>query len=157
MRRNILFFVGLIACAMAYGAVYRASTASSRILADGQTPELAWLKKEFNLPDGEFRRICDLHAAYLPQCREMCAKIDANNVHLKEQLNVSGGVTPEVERELAESARLRAECQTMMLKHFFEVSRTMPPDEGRRYLAWVQEKAFGPTYAMHSTNAPPTK
>jgi hypothetical protein len=25
-----------------------------------------------------------------------------------------------------------------MLKHFFEVSRTMPAEQGRRYLAWVQ-------------------
>ena len=27
-----------------------------------------------------------------------------------------------------------------MLKHFFEVSRTMPPEQGRRYLTWVQEQ-----------------
>jgi hypothetical protein len=26
-----------------------------------------------------------------------------------------------------------------MLKHFFEVSRTMPPEQGKRYLAWVRE------------------
>jgi hypothetical protein len=29
-----------------------------------------------------------------------------------------------------------------MLRHFYEVSRTMPPEQGRRYLAWVQERTF---------------
>jgi hypothetical protein len=29
-----------------------------------------------------------------------------------------------------------------MLQHFFEVSQTMPPEEGKRYLAWVEEKTF---------------
>jgi hypothetical protein len=29
-----------------------------------------------------------------------------------------------------------------MLQHFYEVSRTMPPEQGRRYLAWVQERTI---------------
>jgi hypothetical protein len=152
MRRHTIILMGLLVCAVAYGAVYFASTASARSLADERTPELAWLKQEFNLPDGEFRRICDLHAAYLPHCRQMCAQIDENNARLKTLLRDSGGeVTPEIERVLADSGRLRAQCQTMMLKHFHEVSATMPPTEGRRYLAWVQEKAFGPMSAMHAS------
>ena len=157
MRRHIIFFIGLLVCAAGYGAVYFASTASARSLAEERAPELAWLKKEFNLPDQEFRRICDLHTAYLPECRAMCQKIDANNVHIQDLLRGSTNVTPEIERALSESAKLRADCQTMMLKHFFTVSRTMPESEGRRYLAWVQEKAFGPNYAMHATNAASTK
>jgi hypothetical protein len=36
----------------------------------------------------------------------------------------------------------------MMLRHFFQVSQTMPPEQGRRYLAWVKEKAFLPNYDM---------
>lgn len=35
---------------------------------------------------------------------------------------------------------MRSECQAEMLKHFFEVSRAMPPEQGKRYLAWVQEQ-----------------
>jgi hypothetical protein len=155
MRRKIIVILGFLLCAVAYGAVYVASTSSARTLADGPAPELAWLRKEFSLPNAEFKRICELHAAYLPQCREMCERIDSNNTHLRELLSASGGaVTADIEQTLGESARLRAECQTMMLKHFYEVSRTMPQDEGRRYLAWVQEKAFGPMYAMHATNSP---
>ena len=32
---------------------------------------------------------------------------------------------------------MRADCQAAMLNHFFAVSRTMPADQGKRYLAWV--------------------
>lgn len=32
--------------------------------------------------------------------------------------------------------------QRYMLRHFLEVSRTMPAEEGRRYLAWVQKRMF---------------
>jgi hypothetical protein len=35
---------------------------------------------------------------------------------------------------------VRTACQAEILKHFFEVSRTMPAGQGRRYLAWVQER-----------------
>jgi hypothetical protein len=49
-------------------------------------------------------------------------------------------VTPEIERTLAQAAAFRAECQAKMLQHFYEVSRTMPAEQGRRYLQWVQQQ-----------------
>ena len=47
-------------------------------------------------------------------------------------------VTQELQAVLLVRARMRADCEAEMLQHFLEVSRTMPPDQGRRYLAWVQ-------------------
>jgi hypothetical protein len=61
-------------------------------------------------------------------------------------LVVSTTVTPEIEAVLGEAARLRRECQTEMLKHFFTVSQAMPPEQGRRYLAWMQEQTLSPTH-----------
>ncbi len=49
-------------------------------------------------------------------------------------------VTPEIEGLLAERAKTRADCEAEMLKHFLAVSRTMPAEQGRRYLAWVEEQ-----------------
>jgi hypothetical protein len=37
-----------------------------------------------------------------------------------------------------------------MLKHFQEVSRAMPPEQGRRYLAWVQEQTVLRGQAMEN-------
>ena len=143
MKKGVLILVlGMVAAAVAYGCIYFACTSPARGLQQSSKPELAWLKQEFNLSDAEFKRVTDLHAAYLPQCAEMCRQIDAQNQQLKELLASTNQITPEIEAAISESSRLRAECQRNMLKHFYDVSRTMPPEQGRRYLAWVQERTF---------------
>ena len=149
MKRSVLILVtGLAVAALAYGCVYFVCTASARHLQQSDRPELAWLKEEFNLSDAEFKRISELHAAYLPQCREMCLRIDAQNAHLQKLLAEATNATPEIDAALIEAARMRAECQKMMLRHFFQVSQTMPTQQGRRYLSWVTGKAFAPTFDM---------
>lgn len=149
MKKGILIlFLGLFAAAAAYGCVYFACTASARGLQRGDKPELAWLKEEFNLSDADFKQVSGFHAAYLPQCRDMCREIDAHNVKLQALLSCATNMTPEIAAALTESARLRSGCQTMMLRHFFQVSQAMPPEQGRRYLSWVTEKAFLPDYGM---------
>ena len=149
MKKGIIILIfGLVAAAAAYGCVYFVCTAPARSLQKSDKPELAWLKEEFSLNDAEFKRVSELHATYLPQCREMCREIDAQNVKLQKLLSGATNMTPEISAALAESARLRSECQGMMLKHFFQVSQTMPPQQGQRYLAWVKEKAFLPDYGM---------
>ena len=150
MKRLPILIIGLLACAVAYGSVYFACTKHARTLRKEISPEVAWLKHEFDITDAEFKRISDLHAAYLPQCKEMCAKIDRENTRLSALLSNSTNVTKEIEQTLDSTARLRAECQTMMLNHFFEVSKAMSPDQGKRYLAWVQEKTINPHSMSHA-------
>jgi hypothetical protein len=149
MKKGVLILVfGLLAAAAAYGCIYFVCMSPVRSLQQSDRPELAWLKEEFKLSEVEFKRVSELHAAYLPQCRDMCREIDAHNVKLQTLLSGATNMTPEVTVALTESSRLRSECQTMMLRHFFQVSQTMPPEQGRRYLAWVKEKAFLPNYDM---------
>lgn len=149
MKKGLLILVfGLIAAAAAYGCIYLTCTTSARIMERSDKPELTWLKEEFHLSEAEFKRVSELHAAYLPQCAEMCKQIDAQNLRLKNLLAATNQVTPEIETAIAESSRLRGECQHQMLEHFYEVSRTMPPEQGRRYLTWVQDKTFLSDYGM---------
>ena len=78
MKKGVLILVfGLVAATAAYCCIYFACTASARSLQRTDKPELAWLKEEFNLSDAEFKRVSDLHAAYLQQCRDRCREIDA--------------------------------------------------------------------------------
>jgi Spy/CpxP family protein refolding chaperone len=147
-RAVIILALGILAAAVAYCAVFYSTTASQRQVSASSVPELAWLKQEFNLTDGDFERISKLHSAYQPHCKEMCRRIDQQNERLRGLVSASGAVTPEIQAALAESARLRVECQTMMLNHFYEVSRNMPAAQGKRYLQWVQEKTFLPAYGM---------
>jgi hypothetical protein len=143
MKKGIFILVlGLALAAAAYGCVYFFCTSSARSWERSSQPELAWMKEEFHLSDSEFKRISELHAAYLPQCMEVCRQIEAQNQRLKALLAATNHMTGEIESAIAESARLRGECQRNMLRHFYDVSRTMPPEQGRRYLAWVQERTF---------------
>lgn len=149
MKRGVLILaLGLFASVAAFACVYLVCVAPARSLQQSKRPELAWLKEEFNLGEAEFKRVSELHAAYLPQCQERCRQIDAQEAHLRTLLATATNVTPEIDSALAETARMRAECSRMMLQHFFQVSQTMPPEQGRRYLAWVKEKAFHPNYGM---------
>lgn len=145
-----ILIIGLVAGAAAYGCVYFACMSSARSLQRSEKPELAWFKEEFNLSEADFKRASEVHAAYLPQCRDMCREIDAQNAKLQTLLTGATNLTPEITSAVIESSRLRSECQTMMLRHFFQVSQTMPPHQGRRYLAWVKEKVFLPDYGMRS-------
>ena len=141
MKRPLFILVaGLALAVAAYSGVYYAGTARSCCTNPGNSPELAWLKDEFHLSDAEFKHVTEMHEQYLIGCAERCRRIDEKNRAIAQLLTAANGMTPEIERALAESALLRAECQKIMLQHFYDVSRTMPPEQGKRYLAWVQSK-----------------
>jgi hypothetical protein len=140
--------LGLAGALLAYGCLYFAGTAAKREMLRDQQPELAWLKQEFNLSDTEFRRVVQQHEAYLPQCQAMCRRIEAQNAKVRQLLAAAAGLSPELESAIAEAAKLRGACQANMLRHFFAVSQTMPPAQGRRYLAWITAKTFPPERAM---------
>lgn len=149
MKRSVaILILGVVLAAAAYCGFYFKTTASQRTMLQSDTPELLWLKQEFNLSDQEFNRISELHESYMPNCAEMCKRIAAKNSELKVLLAQTNVLTSEIDQKLTEASQLRLECQKMMLAHFLEVSRAMPPEQGKRYLAWVQEKTFLPERGM---------
>src|SRR5258708_20823350 len=141
MKRSWVILIGGIVLAVAAdSSFYCICTARSHALQCCPEPELAWLKSEFHLSDAEFKRVSEMHETYLAGCAERCRLIDEKSQQLKHLLVMTNAVTPEIERLLAESAQLRAECQKKMLQQFYEISQTMPPEQGKRYLAWMQEQ-----------------
>lgn len=149
MKRGLLILIfGVVGFAATLCCVYFLATATTRALLVSPQPELAWLKREFKLTDTEFKRISELHAGYLPQCKERCRRIEELNNKVSDVLARATHVTPEIENLLHERARVRASCQAEMLKHFFEVSRTMPPEQGKRYFAWARENTCLREHAM---------
>ncbi|HTL15830.1 MAG TPA: periplasmic heavy metal sensor, partial [Patescibacteria group bacterium] len=140
---------GLVLGALAYAGMYRAGTADSCCrVDDARAPELAWLKQEFHLTEAEFTRVSELHDQYLAGCAERCHQIDLKNQELASLLSQTNNVTPQIQQALSDAAQLRAQCQARMLEHFYEVSRTMPPEQGKRYLEWVQSKTL-----LHDTHS----
>jgi Heavy-metal resistance len=144
MRRSLLILlVVLLAGAAVAGTSY---LLARRIYVRELAPsgdDLAWLRDEFHLSAAEMQRIRQLHEGYLPKCRENCALIAAKKQELQAALDQGQGMTPEAQQKLAEVAALRAKCQAAMLAHFYEVSRAMPPEQGRRYLAEMQRLTLG--------------
>ena len=150
-RSLVILIAGLALATTGYVGVYYAGRAAHSSMEHSASPELAWLKEEFHLSDDDFARLSRMHDQYLNGCAERCAQIDKKNQELTRLLRDADRVTPEIEQLLRESAQLRADCQKQMLQHFFEVSRAMPPEQGKRYLAWVQSRTILPdTHAtMH--------
>ena len=157
MRRSLLILIAiLLGSAAITGASYLlARQICARQLAGGGD-DLAWLRREFRLGDAEMQRIRQLHEGYLPKCRENCARIAAKKKELEVVLEQAQGMTPEAQQKLAEVAALRAQCQGNMLGHFYEVSRAMPPEQGRRYLAEMQRLTLGFHEQIENTMSPDT-
>jgi hypothetical protein len=149
-KGGTILLMGLLLGTGGFSGFYYLGMAPCRNMMQERQPELAWLKKEFNLNEAELARITQLHEAYLPQCAKRCRVIEGQNVKLKELLAKDGAVTPEIQDLLTERAKTRAQCEAEMLKHFREVSRTMPPEQGRRYLAWVEEQTVLRSQAMEN-------
>lgn len=154
MRRGFtILALGFVGAVLAYYCFYLLGTATPRAWLRSHQPELAWLKHEFKLNDLEFERIAQLHEGYLPQCKERCRHIEELNNKLMKAIGATVQMTPEIEQLLADRARMRADCQAEMLRHFFEVSRAMPAEQGKRYLAWVQEQTCLNEQMMNRTQA----
>lgn len=147
MKRPWLIAVlGLVLAACGFGVLYGSRISAYRQLQEQCGPELAWIKKEFQLDGADFERVRKLHEAYKPVCAEMCRRVDEQNRELARLLQTAHEVTPEVEQVLSRASQLRQQCQTEMLKHFFQVSHAMPPEQGRRYLAWMQAETLTATH-----------
>ena len=137
-RAWIIVLSGLFLAVAAYACVYVAGTSARRAVATSEQPALAWLQQEYQVSDAQFNHLREVHEAYRPKCMAMCCRIDSTNAQLRKLLEATNVITPEIKRTLAEAAGIRAECQAAMLAHFYQVAQTMPADQGKRYLEWVQ-------------------
>lgn len=144
MRRPLLVLLAALALAVAvFTACYFTAARLWAPASVGPADELDWLRTEFRLNDAELARVRGLHNGYQPECAAMCVRIGDKNRELDALLTASTNVTSAVEQKLAEVAALRAACQAQMLRHFHQVSETMPPEQGRRYLAEVRRLTLG--------------
>ena len=144
MNRSLFVLLGALALGSAiFAGAYVASQHTCVMCQEQPQDDLAWLRLEFHLSDAEMARIRQLHAGYLPQCAEMCAKIAAKKRELDSALGRGTNLTAEVQAKISELGELRKQCQSQMLQHFITVSQTMPPEQGQRYLAEMKRVTLG--------------
>jgi DNA-binding transcriptional ArsR family regulator len=144
MKRRIAILLVLVAgIALIGGASYFVARSICASQMTRNMDDLSWLEVEFHLSDDQMARIRELHLGYLPKCREYCARIAEKKEELQRHLAQDSAVNPEAQRCMTDIASLRAQCQIQMLTYFDEVSRAMPPEQGRRYLAEMQRLTLG--------------
>ena len=158
MKRKALNLLAVVMLAgLAFSACYATATWIRRGLA--AKDELAWLQVEFGLSADEMSRMRKLHEGYLPACRERCALIAAKDQEIEQSMAATPTFSPELDQKLREAATLRADCQAQMLRHFYEVSRAMPQEQGRRYLEKMQRLTLdlhsGHSHVMPTLDAAP--
>jgi hypothetical protein len=142
-RSHVIVLLALAASAVVFLISYSLAQQVCANRMARSADDLDWLRQEFRLSDTEMARVRKLHEGYLPKCGEMCARIAAKKSELESALAGATNVTLRAEQDLKELALLRAQCQTQMLRHFIEVSRAMPPEQGQRYLAEMQRLTLG--------------
>jgi len=155
MRRSLLTLIALVL--LAGGIVAFTSAVARRLCVHQLThsaDDLAWLRQEYALSEADLQRIRPLHEGYLPQCRDFCVRIAAKTRELEGLLAATRAVTADVEQKIRELAALRAECQTGMLRHFQDVSAVMPPEQGRRYFAEMQQLTLGQHQQFEQSMSP---
>jgi len=142
MNRSLIIVLG----ALALGAAIFAGSysAGKRVCAMATSADdLSWLRTEFHLSDADMARVRQLHEGYKPKCAEMCARIAAKKAEVQAALAEGTNITAQARQELAELGELRGQCQAQMLAHFMEVSRAMPPEQGRRYFSEMKRLTLG--------------
>jgi hypothetical protein len=144
-RAPLILIIGIALAVASFLCTYIFAASTAHSITESSSPELAWLKQEYQLNNEQYSRVCEIYAAYHPKCLEMCREIDAQNSHLKMLLAATNVVTPEIQQALADQSQLRAKCEANMLNYFYQASQAMPPEEGKRYLAWMQRETLIPS------------
>lgn len=120
-------------CAFAWMKTHKEGGKQSSSLLEVM-PELAYLREELDLSDSQFKKVSDLHAAYLPKCGEMCERIASAHARLDDASRGKTEVTPELKEAIEDHARIHAECQEKMLTHLYETARILDEKQAHRYL-----------------------
>jgi hypothetical protein len=144
MKRSLtIVIIGLLAAAALFAGSYLMGRRVCQACVQPSADSLDWLRQEFQLSDADMAHVRELHNGYMPKCADMCAKIAAKKQELDAALAGATNVSPAAKQKLTELAVLRSQCQAQMLEHFVEVSRAMPPEQGRRYLAEMERLTIG--------------
>lgn len=99
--------------------------------------EQQWLKREFALSDAQLAAIERLERDYRPICDGHCADYMAAHARMEALLAQNAVWRPEMAQAMEALYRSQMECHQDMLKHAYDVSAVMAPDQAHRYLSMI--------------------
>jgi hypothetical protein len=105
---------------------------------------MSWLRSEFSLDGRRAESVARIHAEYETDCARMCARIAETDQRLTALISSSRNVTPEIREAIIESDRVRSECRTKMLEHFYRIAAELPSERRTEYLEVVLPAVLRP-------------
>ena len=135
MKRFLLVLVVAVAVACAAYVFHFRQKAAAQ-----DENEQQWLKREFALSDSQMAAVERLERDYRPICDRHCSDYMAAHSRLEALLAKNNGWQPEMGQAMESLYRTQMECHRDMLKHAYEVSAVMAPDQAQRYLAMILSK-----------------
>lgn len=136
----LILLAGVGAWAVSYGVGLR----KVQPLVQADQSEMEWLRREYHLSESQFAAVKKLHQDYEPVCARLCERIMESQGKLSKLIESNRSVTPEVETAMRECAKVKEDCQQAMLGHIYRVSAAMNEDDGRRYMAMMEERVVRP-------------
>ncbi len=138
MKKLLLVFAAaLLAGGLACALYYRHSVATVQT-----EDEMHWLRREFRLGDAQITEVERLDRAYRPVCDAHCQNYMEVRQGLVSMLERSPAWSPDMGRKMEALYRVEMECHRDMLKHAYEVSALMAPEDARRYLAMIESRVM---------------
>ena len=105
---------------------------------------MGWMRTKFSLDDRQAETIARIHAEYENDCAQMCAKIAESDEQLAALLRSSQTITPEIQEAIIQTDRLRSECRSKMLAHFYRIAAELPAEKRSEYLEVVLPSVLRP-------------
>lgn len=133
MKRLIaVLALAVLAAAGVYAVHFRQQTADLR-----QTDPQQWLRRQYALSDAQFAEVQRLESSYRPVCNRHCSDYMAAHDRLQALVASNSSWAPAMAQAMADVYRAEMECRRDMLRHAYDVSRVMAPEQGRRYLGMI--------------------
>ncbi len=137
MRRGLTIFLAVVVLGLV-SAIGVFSWARER------SAPMGWLRTKFSLDDRQAKTVARIHAEYETDCARMCARIAETDERLAALICANQTVTPEIQAAITETDRLRSECRTKMLEHFYRIATELPAEKRAEYLAVVLPSVLRP-------------
>ena len=112
--------------------------------AQERSTPMSWLRSEFSLDDQQAQKVRQIHAEYEADCAQMCARIAQTDERLTKLIGSNQKITSEIQEAIVETDRLRSECRTKMLEHFYRIAGELPVERQREYLTIVLPSVLRP-------------
>jgi hypothetical protein len=151
MKRLVVVLA--LAVLLGSGVYFIAYTVVQRTLCPVSNVEepLGWMRQEFHLNDAQLAQVKKLEDDYAPRCKYMCDQIEQSHKSLTSLIMTHGNMSPEVKAALQKDADVQQQCRMDMLNHVYDISKVMPPAEGKRYLQMMQAQVVHPEQTASTT------